>query len=79
MAEPLIFFLMKKNSSRGNLLERSAVKVARYVLRGGKSVTTYLSRLFILNRFKGYLDGIILPGKGTDLLELYVRRGVFLV
>jgi len=36
--------------------------------------------LFIFNRFKGYLDGIILPGKGgTDLLEFYLRRGVFLV
>jgi len=35
--------------------------------------------LFILNRFKGYLDGIILPGRGTDLLEFYERRGVFLV
>jgi hypothetical protein len=28
------------------LLERSAMKVARYVLRGGKSERIYLSQLF---------------------------------
>jgi len=30
--------------------------------------------LFIFNRFKGYLDGIISPKKGTIILEFYRRR-----
>jgi len=30
--------------------------------------------LFIFNRFKGSLDGIISPKKGTIILELYKRR-----
>ena len=30
--------------------------------------------LFILNRFKGYVDGRTCPNKETSLLEFYVRR-----
>jgi len=34
--------------------------------------------LFIFNRFKGYLDGIISLKQETVMLELYMRRGVFM-
>jgi len=34
--------------------------------------------LFIFNRFKGYLDGIISLKLETVMLELYMRRGVFM-
>ena len=32
----------------------------------------------IFNRFKEYLDGIISLKQDTVLLELYIRRGVFM-
>jgi len=34
--------------------------------------------LFIFSRFKGYLDGIISLKQDTVILELYMRRGVFM-
>jgi len=34
--------------------------------------------LFIFSRFKGYLDGKISPKQDTVLLELYMRRWVFM-
>jgi len=34
--------------------------------------------LFIFNRFKGYLDGIISLKQDTIILELYIRRRVFM-
>jgi len=34
--------------------------------------------LFIFSRFKGYLDGMISLKRDTVILELYMRRWVFL-
>ena len=37
------------------------------------AVIQYRLVLFVFIRFKGYLDGISSPLKGTDILEFYVR------